>query len=108
MTQRIHAGTRMSQVVIHGDLIFVSGQVADDKQGDIATQTRSVLAKIDRLLGEAGASRSNLLSVTVLLPNIVDFDAMNAVYDAWIDPKNPPARACYEARLADSNLRIEI
>jgi len=33
---------------------------------------------------------------------------MNEVYDAWIDPQNPPARACTEARLADPDLRIEI
>jgi enamine deaminase RidA (YjgF/YER057c/UK114 family) len=44
----------------------------------------------------------------VLLPHISDFDAMNAVYDAWIDPANPPARACYEARLADPDLRVEM
>ena len=33
---------------------------------------------------------------------------MNAVYDAWIDPKSPPARACVEARLADPDLRVEM
>ena len=108
MTQRLLVGSRMSQAVVHGSIIYLSGQVAEDKQADIAGQTRSVLNKIDRLLGEAGATRSNLLSVTVLLPHITDFDAMNAVYDAWIDPANPPARACYEARLADPELRIEI
>ena len=42
------------------------------------------------------------------VPAIVDFDAMNGVYDAWIDPANPPARACVEARLADPDLRVEM
>ena len=107
MPKRIDPGPRMSQVVVHADTIYLSGQVADTK-GDITVQTSSVLAKIDKLLAQAGASRSNLLSVTVLLPHIIDFGAMNAVYDKWIDPQNPPARACYEARLADPDLRIEI
>jgi enamine deaminase RidA (YjgF/YER057c/UK114 family) len=49
-----------------------------------------------------------LLAVNVLLPHITDFDAMNNVYDAWIDKTNPPARACFEARLADPDLRIEM
>ena len=38
----------------------------------------------------------------------VDFDAMNGVYDKWIDRENPPARACVEARLADPDLRVEM
>ncbi|AVF04330.1 RidA family protein [Devosia sp. I507] len=108
MVKRLMIGPRMSQVVIHGDTIYLSGQVADDRGGTITEQTTAVLAKIDTLLAQAGATRSDLLSVTVLLPHILDFDAMNAVYDSWIDPENPPARACYEARLADGDLRIEI
>ncbi len=108
MVHRLMVGPRMSQAVVHGDTIYLSGQVADDRRGTIAEQTASVLGKIDRLLAEAGATRSDLLSVTVLLPHVLDFDAMNAVYDSWIDPDNPPARACYDARLADGDLRIEI
>ena len=46
--------------------------------------------------------------VNVFLPHIIDFDAMNEVYDAWIDPSAPPARACVEARLANPSLRVEI
>lgn len=49
-----------------------------------------------------------LLAVNIFLPAIMDFDAMNSVYDAWIDPENPAARACIEARLADPDLHVEI
>jgi enamine deaminase RidA (YjgF/YER057c/UK114 family) len=108
MVERLQIGPRMSQVVIHKDTVYLSGQIADQPLGGIAEQTASVLAKIEKLLGDAGCTRSDLLSVTVLLPHIADFDAMNAVYDRWIDPSNPPSRACYEARLADPDLRIEI
>ena len=44
----------------------------------------------------------------MILNNIADFAAMNSVYDAWIDPANPPARACIEARLAHPALKVEI
>jgi enamine deaminase RidA (YjgF/YER057c/UK114 family) len=108
MIKRLHLGSRMSQVVIHGDTVYISGQVADNRKGSIEAQTGDILARLDQLLAEAGTDRSHLVSVTVLLPHISDFDAMNAVYDAWIDPANPPARACLEARLADPDLRIEV
>jgi enamine deaminase RidA (YjgF/YER057c/UK114 family) len=99
----------MSQVVKHsGVTVYVSGQVADDAEGSIQEQTKQVLAKIETLLREAGTTKSHLLAVNVFLPSITDFDAMNAVYDAWIDPANPPARACIEARLADPDLRVEM
>jgi enamine deaminase RidA (YjgF/YER057c/UK114 family) len=108
MMKRIQAGPRMSQAVIHGNTVYISGQVADDRKGSLERQTQEIIAKIDALLEAAGTDKSNLLAVSVFLPHITDFDAMNSVYDAWIDKANPPARACTEARLADPDLRIEI
>ncbi len=108
MAERFIVGTRMSQAVAHGGLIHIAGQVADNRKGTLEEQTQEVLDKIEALLQQAGGSKSRLLSVDVFLPHIGDFDAMNAVYDAWIDPANPPARVCVEARLADPDLRIEM
>ncbi len=108
MIKRFQVGSRMSQAVVSGGHVHIAGQVADDRKSSLEQQTREVLAKIDSLLAEAGTDRSHLVAVTVLLPHISDFDALNAVYDAWIDPANPPARACYEARLADPDLRVEM
>ena len=98
----------MSQAVSANGFVFVAGQVAEDREAGIAGQTRDVLAAIDALLAEAGTSKARLVAVNVFLPHITDFDAMNEVYDAWIDPANPPARACVEARLADPDLRVEM
>ena len=106
--KRIEVGSRMSQAVVYGGCVHVAGQVADDRKASIEVQTRQVLAKIEALIGAAGATKSDLVAVNVFLPHITDFDAMNAVYDAWIDPANPPARACVEARLADPDLRVEM
>ncbi|MDR3673153.1 MAG: RidA family protein [Holophaga sp.] len=110
MTQiaRYQKGPRMSQAVSHGGLVYCSGQVADNPKAGIEEQTRDVLRKVEALLVEAGTTRSKLLSVAVYLPAIGDFDAMNSVYDRWIDPEQPPARVCTEARLANPDLRIEI
>lgn len=108
MIKRFKVGSRMSQAVVAGNHIHIAGQVADERKTPVESQTKQVLDKIDALLAEAGGSKSDLVAVNIFLPNISDFDAMNQVYDAWIDPANPPARACVEARLADPDLRIEI
>lgn len=105
--QRLKVGKRMSQAVIHGDTVYLAGQVADDTSADAAGQTREVLAKIDALLAEAGTSKDKLLSCTVWLPDIGDYDAINSVWDAWVVQGSTPARACVESKLA-GDYRIEI
>ncbi|HWA43436.1 MAG TPA: RidA family protein [Hypericibacter adhaerens] len=105
---RLEPGKRMSQAVKHNNTVYLAGQVASDPSGGIEQQTREVLAAIDRLLAEAGTSKSRLLSCQVILANMGDFAAMNSVYDAWIDPANPPARAAIEARLAAPGYKVEI
>jgi enamine deaminase RidA (YjgF/YER057c/UK114 family) len=74
----------------------------------VAGQTKQILTKIDGLLAEAGSDKSKLLSATVWLTDIRGFDEMNKVWDAWVSPGNTPARACVEAKLARSNLLVEI
>lgn len=107
-TAYFQKGPRMSQAVSHGGFVYVAGQVADHRKTGIEDQTRQVLAKIEDLLTEAGTTKSKLIAVNIFLPFIGDFDAMNGVYDSWIDPDRPPARACTEARLADPDLRVEM
>ncbi|HEY4201363.1 MAG TPA: RidA family protein [Devosiaceae bacterium] len=105
---RINPGKRLSEAVRHNNTLYLAGQVADDANAPIDQQTRETLAAIDKLLAEAGTSKSKLLSMQVILNNIADFAAMNAVYDAWIDPANPPTRACIEGRLANPAYKVEM
>ena len=105
---RHHTGTRMSQIVIHGDTVYLAGQVADDREADVETQTQQVLAKIERLLDEAGSGKDRILSAQVWLANIGHFARMNEVWDAWVAEGDAPARACIEARLASPDLLVEI
>jgi enamine deaminase RidA (YjgF/YER057c/UK114 family) len=108
MIKYYRSGPRMSQAVAYGGMVHIAGQVADDRKAGIEGQTRDVLAKIEALLAEAGTDKSKLVAVNIFLPQISDFEAMNRIYDAWVDPQRLPTRACVEARLADPDLRIEI
>ena len=106
--QRVHPGPRMSEMVIHNETVYLSGQIADDGSTDVESQTRDVLRQIDALLAEAGADKSKLLTATIYLADIGAFAAMNKAWDAWVDPANAPARATVEARLAAPEYLVEI
>jgi enamine deaminase RidA (YjgF/YER057c/UK114 family) len=60
------------------------------------------------LLAKAGSSKSKLLQTIIWLDDMANFAEMNAVWDAWIDPANPPARATGEAKLAAPQYNVEI
>jgi len=105
---RHNAGPRMSQAVVHGDTVYLAGQVASDPSAGVKGQTEQVLKKIDAALSSAGSNKSKLLSATVWLANMGTYDEMNAAWDAWVDPANTPARATVEARLAAPKYLVEI
>lgn len=107
MITRIDSGTRMSEAVIHGDTIYLAGQVGTAGE-DVAAQTRTALSEIDELLAKAGSDKSKILMATIWLADISDFAAMNGVWDEWVDKANPPARATGESRLADAGWKVEI
>lgn len=106
--RRIESNKRLSAAVVNGGIVYVSGQVADTLNADVATQTREVLAKIDRLLNEAGSNKLSLLMANVWLVDIKTFDQMNGIWEAWLPAGEAPARATVEARLANPGLRVEI
>ncbi|MEN5053232.1 RidA family protein [Brevundimonas naejangsanensis] len=107
MITRIQPDRRMSQAVIHGDTIYLAGQVGEPGE-DVVAQTRTALAEVDALLAQCGSDKSKILSAQVWLADIADFAAMNSVWDAWVDAANPPARATCEAKLATPDYRVEI
>lgn len=108
MIKRLIPGKRLSQATIHGNTVYLAGQVPDDYTGTVEQQATQVLAKIDALLKDAGTDKTKMLSVTVWLPNIADFAKFNTVWDAWVPHDAAPARACVEARLADPSIRVEV
>ena len=107
---RMDSGPRMSQVVVHAGVVYLAGQVAQRApNGSIREQTTDILDRIDELLAAAGTDRSKLLSATIWLTDMSGFGEMNAVWDTWIDGKNPPARACVQSpALAAPGFDVEI
>jgi enamine deaminase RidA (YjgF/YER057c/UK114 family) len=108
--RRLQVGPRMSQAVVHGNTVYLAGQVAPREAGEtsVAGQTRLILSHIDQLLAEAGTSKQNLLSVNIWLASMDTFAEMNSVWDKWVAPGSTPARATVEARLAGPDYRVEI
>lgn len=104
--KREQVGPRLSQAVVHGNTVYLAGVVADG--ADMKEQTKNVLAKIDSLLTACGSNKSKLLSTVIYVTDMRNFADMNSVWDAWVDPKNTPARATVEANLANTKYLVEI
>ena len=102
-----------SQAIEAGNTIYVSGQLPIDPATgafageDIAAQTRQSLTNIKAILAEAGADMSNVVKTTVLLANMADFAAMNAVYAEFFTAPYP-ARAAFQAAALPKNALVEI
>lgn len=106
--ERIESTQRMSRIVKHNGTVYLCGQTAGEAQWDIAEQTQRCLDKIDDLLAKAGSSRNQMLSVTIYIRDMIDFAAMNEVWDAWIAEWEKPARACVQAHMARPEILVEV
>lgn len=107
--QRIQPGPRMSKAVVHGDTVYLAGQVAGAAAGkSVAEQTADILGIIDGLLAEAGTDKSKLLMVNIWLSDMSTFAEMNAVWDKWVVAGQTPGRATVEAKLAAPQFTVEI
>lgn len=104
---RIDRGPRMSQAVIHGNTIYLAGQVGAPGES-VTRQTKAVLAEIEALLEQSGSSKNHILMAQIWLADMSDFAEMNAVWDAWIADVEAPARATGEVKLATPDYKVEI
>lgn len=107
--ERKHVGARLSEIVVHGDTIYLAGLVAREPVSEYAAaQTRDILEQIDQHLAEVGSDKTRILSATIWLADINDYDALNSVWDPWVAKGQAPARACVEAKLARPKYKVEI
>lgn len=97
----------MSQAVVHGDTVYLSGQVSSDLS-DVAGQTQGVLDKIDAMLAKVGSQKTRILSATIYLADISTFSEMNEVWKKWVPVGACPARTTVEAKLAAPQHLVEI
>jgi enamine deaminase RidA (YjgF/YER057c/UK114 family) len=101
-------GPRMSRCVVHGNTVYLCGLTAADTTQDVKGQTRQILERIDSYLQQAGTGKANLLTANLWIKDMALFADMNSVWNAWVDPQNPPARACVRADMARPEVLIEI
>jgi len=107
--ERKEVGSRMSQIVVRGDTVYLAGVVAQANKGKSVTeQTREILATIDAYLAQVDSDKSKILAATIYLTDMGNFAEMNAVWDAWVVQGATPARATVEAKLAAPDYKVEI
>lgn len=105
--KRLQKSARMSQAVIHGGLVYLAGQVGTEGAG-FKEQTHQTLESIDKLLAASGSGKSHLLQATIWLADMADFPAFNAIWEAWIDRDNPPARSTGQVPMVSPGYKVEI
>ena len=108
MVQRFDVGTRLSEMAIHNGVCYLAGQVPADASQGMAGQTAQVLAAIDALLARAGTDKGKLLMCQIYITDLVDFPAMNAVWEARLPAGHAPPRATVVAQLAKAEWRLEM
>ena len=107
--QRIGVGPRMSKAVVHGNTVYLAGQVADKAAGkSVGEQTADILGIIDGLLAEAGTDKTKIVQAIIWLADMADFAAMNEVWEAWLPAGHAPPRATLLAQLAKPQWKVEM
>ena len=101
-----------SQAIEINGMLFVSGQLptnpaTGEAPETIEEQTRQSLANAAAILEEAGYSFADVVKTTVLLTDIKDFAAMNAVYAEHFSGAYP-ARVCYQVAALPMGAKVEI
>ncbi|WP_413693517.1 RidA family protein [Psychromonas sp. KJ10-2] len=99
---------RMSELVVHGNTIYSAGQVANDYQANMTSQTQQILSNIENLLATVGATKEHILSVQIWVSDMSEFSQLNKVWDEWVTPGHQPARACVECKLANPDWKVEM
>lgn len=101
-----------SQAIVHGDLVFTSGQIPInpetgnvDAEG-ITAQTEQVMRNLDAVLTEAGASFQSAIKTTCFLSDMSDFAAFNEVYARYFTEK--PARSCVAVKTLPKSVLVEV
>lgn len=101
-----------SQAIELNGIVFVSGQLPVNPAigtmpDSIEEQTRQSLTNIKAILDEAGLEMGDIVKTTVLLDDIKNFAAMNAVYAEFF-PTGKPARVCYQVAALPMGAKVEI
>ncbi|RMC92541.1 RidA family protein [Clostridium autoethanogenum] len=102
-----------SQGIIHGDLIFVSGQLPINPttgnllEGNIRDMTRQCMDNISAILKEAQSDINKIVKTTIFVADLNDFAEVNEEYATFFENVSP-ARSCVQVAALPKGARIEI
>ena len=102
-----------SHAVRVGELLFLSGQIAIDKNGtlhmkDLEEEFNFVIKNIRHILATAGIGVENIVKASIFLKNMGDFAAVNEFYARVFSDIPPPARECVEVSRLPKDVNIEM
>jgi len=103
-----------SQIVLDDCYAYFAGLVAADFPdgvavlGDVAAETRVVMAAISEMLKEVGLSFEDVVKADVHLSDLGDFDAMDAAYREYFPPGVYPARTTTESPRLFGGSKVEM
>ena len=83
-----------SRAVATDDLVFTVAVAPDPVPPSVYQQAVKVLTRIDESLALCGTDKSNVLTATIYLADVAQKAEFNRAWDEWVDPDNPPMRAC--------------
>lgn len=108
MINRYEGNGRLARVVEYNGILYLTGRTCWGEEG-IQAQTKGLLEAIENTLKMYGSDKRHILRAQVFLKNINrDFQLMNEVWEAWIEPGYEPARATVQAEMAREQALIEI
>lgn len=107
--RRLETSRKLSRVVVHNGIVYLSGITARDRNKDTQEQTLDVLEQIEALLELGGSSKRHLLSAEIWIKDIQkDFALVNSLYETWVPEGYAPVRAACSAHMSADDVKIEI
>ena len=110
-TDRLHASsvTSAEATVVNGTIYMT---VIPDRtlvaRAQVHEQAQEVFGLIEERLGRLGSDKSKIAHITVWIAHLLDFAPFTDVWNAWVDPMHPPARACAQVNMANRDIRVEM
>ncbi|MBQ8879627.1 MAG: RidA family protein [Clostridia bacterium] len=100
-----------SQAIVHGDILFTSGQIPLNIKGEIVgdeivAQAEQVMINLSAILTEAGTSFDKVIKTTCFLSDMADFSAFNQVYAKYFTSN--PARSCVAVKTLPKGVLVEV
>ena len=100
-----------SQAIVHGDILFTSGQIPLNIKGEIVgdeivAQAEQVMINLFAILTEAGTSFDKVIKTTCFLSDMADFAAFNQVYAKYFTSN--PARSCVAVKTLPKGVLVEV